>query len=181
MRGGPVGEVVRYYKLYDDYGVRLMRGGHWTFGSLPQTTPTSDFTDHQDGTVTHQRTCLRWQRCAVGQTWTGSTCLEPIETYNYFHAQSLTSSFAGFSDWRVPNLNELLSIVEYGAYNPAINQTVFPNGYSWFWSSSPYANFSSYAWVVYFYNGYDYNVFKYNDYGVRLVRGGQCIFGSLVD
>ncbi len=163
-------------------GVRLVRGGQWTFGSLPQTTPTRNFTFHQDGTVTHQRTCLRWQRCAVGQTWTGSTCSGAIKTYTYAEAQQLTSSLAGFSDWRVPNANELLSIVEYGAYRPAINTTVFPkSGNGGFWSSSPYANYSSYAWIVNLYYGYDGNGGKGNDYGVRLVRGGQCIFGSLAD
>ncbi len=163
-------------------GVRLVRGGQWTFGSLPQTTPTRNFTFHQDGTVTHQRTCLRWQRCAVGQTWTGSMCSGAAKTYTYAQAQQLTSSLAGFSDWRVPNANELLSIVEYGAYDPAINQAVFPNnGSSWFWSSSPYGNGSNRAWIVNFGYGLGGSGGKGSGYGVRLVRGGQCIFGSLPD
>lgn len=181
--------VVGFYDGNDGYGgkdggsgVRLVRGGQWTFGSLPQTTPTRNFTFHQDGTVTHQRTCLRWQRCAVGQTWTGSSCAGSLNTYTYAQAQQLTSSFAGFSDWRVPNENELLSIVEYGAYNPAINTAVFPNsGNGWFWSSSPYASNSNYAWFVDFIYGNDDFGVENNDNGVRLVRGGQCNLGSLVD
>ncbi|MDP2903634.1 MAG: DUF1566 domain-containing protein [Methylovulum sp.] len=165
-----------------NHGVRLVRGGQWTFGSLPQTTPTSDFTDHQDGTVTHKRTGLMWQRCAAGKTWTGSACTGIAKTYTYAKAQQLTSTFAGFSDWRVPNENELLSIVEYGAYNPAINTAVFPKiSYGRFWSSSSYANNSGLAWVVDFFYGFDYNHNKDYDKGVLLVRGGQWIFGSLPD
>ncbi|MFI3195613.1 MAG: hypothetical protein QX195_07310, partial [Methylococcaceae bacterium] len=47
------------------------------------TTPTSDFTDNGDGTVTHQQTGLTWMRCALGQTWTGTTCSGTIKRYPY--------------------------------------------------------------------------------------------------
>lgn len=43
----------------------------------------------------------------------------------------------------------------------------------WFWSSSPAAGFSGYAWYVYFNYGYvDDSNKDYAEY-VRLVRGGQ--------
>ncbi len=38
------------------------------------TTPTSDFIDNKDGTVTHRTTGLTWMRCALGQMWTGLSC-----------------------------------------------------------------------------------------------------------
>ena len=71
---------------------------------------------------------------------------------------------------------ELISIVNYGTYNPAINSTYFPNtNSSLYWSSTTDASYSSGAWVVSFYDGYVY----YYGYGkslngyVRCVRGGQ--------
>jgi hypothetical protein len=173
-----------------DYGskglnsaVRLVRMGQWIFGFLPSTTPTVDFTDNQDGTVTHKRTGLMWQRCSVGQTWTGSTCTGTAKKYTYTEANALKSTFAGQSDWRLPNQNELLSIVEFAQYDPAINTTLFPNAPSgYFWSSSPAASSSGYAWIVDFYNGYDgYSYEGYYYYFVRLVRSGQCLFCFLVD
>lgn len=33
------------------------------------------YIDNGDGTVTDTRTGLTWMRCALGQTWDGSTCV----------------------------------------------------------------------------------------------------------
>jgi len=178
--GYPAMWVVDFSGGYDyasdknsNYATRLVHGG-LSFDSLPLTTPSSDFIDNQDGTVTHKRTGLMWQRCSVGQIWIGSTCSGTASTYTYDEAVALKSSFADYSDWRIPNQNELLSIAEYGAYIPAINSTLFPNTPSdWFWSSSPNANYSGYTWIVNFsYGGNDnYGGVTYSYNAVRLVRG----------
>lgn len=147
--------------------------------NIPASTPTARFTNHGDGTVTDTQTGLRWKQCAEGlsgtdcttgaaQTFTWQAALQQAQTLN------TTGGFAGFTDWRLPNIKELRSIVERQCYSPAINFNVFPNTPSAsFWSSSPVAYFSSNAWYVYFDNGD-------NDWGnknyarqVRLVRSGQ--------
>ncbi|MBP6734360.1 MAG: carboxypeptidase regulatory-like domain-containing protein [Chromatiaceae bacterium] len=53
----------------------------------------------------------------------------------------------------------------------------FPNTPSTgYWSSSPYADGTDFAWVVLFYRGYDGYTYKaYGDGQVRLVRGGQAL------
>ena len=155
------------------YGhVRLVRGRQF---SALLTTPSSDFIDHGDGTVTHKRTNLSWKRCAEGATWTGSTCSGNASTYTYDQAVALTSNFAGQSDWRLPNVQELLSIVEYGAFRPAINAAIFPATPSLsFWSASAYAGDSNVAWYVYFFTGNaNGNYSRSTGIPVRLVRGGQ--------
>ncbi|QEP44935.1 DUF1566 domain-containing protein [Ectothiorhodospiraceae bacterium BW-2] len=84
------------------------------------------------------------------------------------------ASFCGYSDWRVPSKEELRSIVNYGRVNPAIDSAYFPNAVgSAYWSSSPYANGSGYAWLLNFINGNDDNFNRNNSYRVRLVRAGQ--------
>ena len=94
----------------------------------------------------------------------------------------------GFADWRVPDLFELASLVRCrggsyqnlddgcsGSYQkPTIDTDYFPNAKSsWYWSASPVAGYSSYAWrLVFYYGGDDYGYRDYNLH-VRLVRSGQ--------
>jgi len=142
---------------------------------IPLTTPTADFTDHGNGTTTHKPTGLMWKQCLEGQS--GSNCsTDAANTHTWQQALQLAEghSFAGYSDWRLPNIKELKSIIELACYSPAINLNVFPNDTgSNVWSGSPYANNSGSAWYVYF--GYGNGNYISRNYGVRvrLVRGGQ--------
>ena len=77
------------------------------------------------------------------------------------------------SDWRLPNLNELASLVNDTKFNPSIN-TVFQNTYSNnYWSSTSHSNSNAYAWIVNFYSGNQFNYGKNDNYSVRCVRAGQ--------
>lgn len=145
--------------------------------AITANTPSTDFSDNGDGTVTHHTTGLIWQRCSLGQSWDGTDCSGDATNFAWEQALAAAAqhALAGFSDWRLPNKNELTSIVEYRCYQPAINSQQFPNTpSSEYWSSSPDAYYgSSYAWVVGFDNGYvgSHNENRYNR--VRLVRAGQ--------
>ena len=146
--------------------------------AVTATTPTADFSDNGDGTVTHTPTGLIWMRCSLGQS--GNDCATgTASTYTWQQAldaaQTLNASgFAGHNDWRLPNKNELESIVERRCWSPAINAAIFPATPSaWFWSSSPYANYANDAWYVHFYYGHVDDGLKGNHNWVRLVRAGQ--------
>ncbi|MGI2093332.1 DUF1566 domain-containing protein [Shewanella oncorhynchi] len=146
--------------------------------AIVATTPSSDFTDNGDGTVTHHKTRLIWQRCSLGQTWDGE-CTGHALYYRWTEAllQAELNTFAGVSDWRLPNKNELASIVEYRCFEPAINSKIFPNALGvMYWSSSPFAINDSNAWIVSFYNGLvnGHGGDKDSSYVyVRLVRDAQ--------
>ncbi|VAW44609.1 hypothetical protein MNBD_GAMMA04-2346 [hydrothermal vent metagenome] len=149
------------------------------------TTPDSDFTEHNDGTVTHKETGLMWKVCSEGQAWSAGTCTGSSSTYTWDAALQIPEtlnasvgypSSSNYTDWRLPNVKELKSITELKCFSPAINETVFPStASSWYWSSSPDANTGSGgAWGVHFYNGYDdYGNDRISSYRVRLVRSGQ--------
>jgi YD repeat-containing protein len=128
------------------------------------------FIDNGNGTITDTGTGLMWQKATAPGTYTWEQAL----TY----CENLT--LGGLSDWRLPNRNELQTLVDYSRYNPAIDTTFFSDTVaSVFWSSTTYAGSTGYAWYVDFYGGGvgSYNKSYYNY--VRAVRGGQC--GSFGD
>ena len=87
-----------------------------------------------------------------------------------------SAGLCGHSDWRLPSVGELASIVDYGIASPGptIETGYFPNTPgSYFWSASANAYYSGYAWNVNFNYGDTGNSSKYNILQVRLVRAGQ--------
>ena len=150
--------------------------------NIRETTPTSRFTPNNDGTVLDTKTSLVWKVCSEGQIWAGEgevtvSCTGTATRYTWKVAlesvQTLNTNggFAGQTDWRLPNIKELASIAELKCYNPAINEAVFPNTSSWFWSSSLNAYGSRNAWVRGFDSGYyDATSGVDSNAQVRLVR-----------
>ncbi len=157
--------------------VRLVRAGS-TSGVLNIARPSTDYVDQGDGTVIHSPTSLMWQRCAVGQTWTGSTCSGTATDFIWGDAKLLTSTFAGQTDWRLPTEEELLSLSDYSRFVPAINTTLFPNGPgSGFWSTSAYAQILNAGWYVDFSVGVTDVGTAPGTYKARLVRTGPALAG----
>lgn len=123
----------------------------------------NDSTGPNDHTVVDSVSKLEWQDNEIG---TPKTWPEAIN-----HCESL--SLGGYSDWRLPNINELRSISDMSKGYPAI-VTGFTNvGSTYYWSSSTLADHSVDAWFVDFRDGQQNISYKgYSSY-VRCVRAGQ--------
>jgi hypothetical protein len=145
--------------------------------SISASTPATEFVDQGNGTITHSRTGLMWKRCAEGQTWSAGTCTGSASGLSWSGAlqAAVSARLGGYSDWRLPNVKELQSIVEERCYNPAINESIFPRTRGvYFWSASADASQSNFAWFVLFYDGLSGNNYKDGNFlHVRLVRSGQ--------
>ena len=114
-------------------------------------------TDNGDQTISDPNTKLMWQKCSYGQS--GNDCSGSAmpagwaDSISYCETQIGTSgTFAGYGDWRLPNINELVSIVDdTKGTGPLIDIAKFPGtGSSYYWSST---NYSSSALRVWFNDG----------------------------
>ena len=107
------------------------------------------YTDNLDGTISDAKTGLMWMKCTYGQDYDteSNTCGNgaiPGDWLSAFTNAAASNSanngngaFA-FTDWRLPNVKELGSIVDFGSHSPAINQSIFLNTASAaYWSSTP--------------------------------------------
>ena len=117
----------------------------------------------ENNVVLDTKTKLMWQDDAIGTTAKWEAAIQRCEDL----------TLATYSDWRLPNINELKSIIDRSKINPAIVDGFTNTSSSLYWSSTTYEGRKNFAWYVYFYYGLVYYIDKdYNGY-VRCVRDGQ--------
>ena len=147
--------------------------------STPASAPTERFEQHGE-TVFDTFTGLTWRRCFEGLS--GPDCgpgalLELSWPKALHHGVELNAGggAAGHSDWRLPNVKELYSLVEQRCAQPAINLEIFPNAPgARVWTSSPYRLYAHYSWLVDFSDGTTFNLERFKSFPLLLVRdGGQ--------
>lgn len=130
------------------------------------------------GSVVDAQTGLQWLRCVEGLN--GESC-EQGEPVMLNWAEALlhvnkvnVAAVEGQSDWRLPNVRELNSLVELQCANPSINAAIFPATPAVHtWTSSPYHFYTHYSWFVDFSSGavtYDERI---QGKALRLVRNAN--------
>ncbi len=142
---------------------------------ITPTAPAIQFDERDDGTLVHNPSRLQWQRCVLGQVWDGQSCTGTPQTLSWSAALQAAEVHVqdGWSDWRLPNRNELASLVESRCFLPALDAGVFPNGPAGaYWTSSPQFDALDAAWTVNFDNGRLAPADGATLLSVRLVRAG---------
>ena len=139
----------------------------------------ADFSRSSEGVITDTNTHLEWQddysdngNLIKNGTW--------FQAINYCEALDLNGN-----NWRLPNINELISLVDVTIHSPAINSIFqntfnpdFDHAYN-FWSSTTHNEYDSKAWYIQFDDGEQQSQDKINPYNptygrnVRCVRAGQ--------
>ncbi len=127
MGGGVMGKYVRAVRG-DEYGV-------------------NDFVDNGDGTITDNGTDLMWMQTDLGYTMTWEEALAAAESYEY----------AGYDDWRLPDIKELQTLANYTTTEiPVIaGDGIFELTYHeenadyWYWSSTSAVPANA-AWYIAF-------------------------------
>jgi len=115
------------------------------------------YVDNGDGTVTDRVTGLMWQK-TLPMTAPGSGVLATFGftaavAYCQMTVNAMVPPLGGHTDWRLPTLIELVSLVDLGLSNPSLSSTYFPNTpSSAFWSSTGSAS-SGRGWAVGFSTG----------------------------
>jgi hypothetical protein len=153
------------------------------------------YTDNGDGTITDNNTGLMWEKKSDDSglhdkdnvyNWSGSGSQETIwDWLEKINTQGGTG-FAGYNDWRIPNVKELQSIVNYqntplpvsAAFNSncVAGATVLTGSCTSqqnYWSSSTWLESTTLVWYVSFNYGDVTPETKGATFRVRAVRGGK--------
>ncbi|RZB30528.1 MAG: hypothetical protein SRB1_02808 [Desulfobacteraceae bacterium Eth-SRB1] len=119
------------------------------FSVLNSNAANDRFQDHRDGTITDRRTGLMWSKNT-----------DPAAgSFNWFQAVDAVAGlnakkYCGYRDWRLPDVNELASLVDRSIYAPSLPRGhPFLNIKVWYWTGTTTADHSNHAWRIYFFLG----------------------------
>lgn len=145
------------------FHAKLVRGGN-------SQVFQERFIVENDGSVRDQLTDLVWIPVASSDSMVWEDALSTAEN----------TSFGNSSDWRLPNVKELLSLNDYLRHHPSLNDTVFSAaGHTKFWSSTTLANSSTKAWYWDTAFGISTYALKTSRKALFLVRGPDTLITGL--
>jgi hypothetical protein len=143
------------------------------------------YEDNDDGTFTDLNTGLVWEIKTLDgsihdvnntYTWTDladGDYTNPDGTAFAFIDELNKTKFAGYTDWRLPTVKELQSLIDYSNYLEAVDPDFPGEVVSYlYWSSTSHDDIEHYAWGVGFRKGKVFGYSKFGSTRVRAVRGG---------
>jgi hypothetical protein len=145
------------------------------FDDISRSTKPDQFVVLAQGQLLHQATGLIWQRCLLGQQWqeTEQHCSGNPVRLSWPEAllASVTAGQAEYTEWRLPDVKEAMSVVERQCVDPAIDVALFPTANSEnLWTSTTDSGAAFQAWAIAMYSGKNNLKLKDQQLYVRLVR-----------
>ena len=156
---------------------------------LPRSASNTRFAVNNNGTVKDLQTGLTWMRCPLGMSFADGQCTgaaEPLtwqaaltqaQAINNVDGEHALHNFGGMTEWRLPNIKELVNLTEQACHSPALNDRAFGSAYSLIdelpyeatslWSSTSNADGSVWSFDVF--NGETYFRSLSDTYSVLLV------------
>lgn len=180
----------------EDVLIEYLNSAHTSTTATAHAGPLdARFIPRPHGTIVDTRTRLEWARCAVGQIWANQTCSGTARRLTHHGAQeyvttmNTTKQLAGHTDWRLPTLAELRTLIWCTPENatsprsegerctgdfqtPTLHAAAFPNTpATWFWSSTENSANDTEIYGIYFRLGYEHPIWQHTyRHHVRLVR-----------
>ena len=119
--------------------------------------PAQRFAENGDGTLTDNLTGLMWLKDGGCMKAKGKSTITAVAGLNNHQVQNNCTGYTGnYSDWRLPTVNELKSLVNYGAPDSAqwLNSEGFLNMQStYYWSATSYLGTATKTWMITLING----------------------------
>lgn len=101
----------------------------------------------------------------------GGNCNDSCDTHAYI-TWANQQQLCGSNQWRLPTVNELLSIANQSVTNPPLDKSYFPNSaYNAYWTSQTAAFEPENVWYVYFTAAGNGKINKSSQAHIRLVSG----------
>jgi hypothetical protein len=163
---------------YDAVGAEIPCAGTGQDGDQQMGVPWPNprFTDNNNGTITDNLTGLIWLKnanCFGQKLWTAAL----LSANNLASGACSLTDASSAGDWRLPNKNELYSLLNHQLANTKtwLTEAGFSNVQDWYWSSSTYAYAynGDYAWFVDMKVGFVSNNIKTVALYIWPVRAGQ--------
>ncbi len=168
---------------YDDAGTIIDCDATGQDGEF-STGLARSFTDNGDGTITDDVTGLMWEKLS-----NDGSIHDRDEVYSWDESAKLdalnASEFAGYDDWRSPNIRELRSLVHHGRNPPLLYPEMAQDCFTpcsvlecscasaaTMWSSTTQSELPDQAYYVSFTTGHSPHNLKTGERGFRAVRGG---------
>jgi hypothetical protein len=144
-----------------------------------KAAPAARFTVNKDNTITDNKTGLLIIQDptllgeAFKQTMTFAAAEQAIAELN-------KKGYAGFKDWRLPTVEELVGMTDRTKHDPCYDTAIFKGRFDdWYWSREICAWSKTSAWCVFsYYGNVDFFGKVFRSY-VRPVRSSQCRFDPL--